>query len=181
MLLANCGGHLLQHHQQKQSDDDDDDGSLDVEDEDEESSTGKSKHRPIPIEVVNRIKSVINRHPEGLSIIEIRTKLKICNVHFDKDLHGYKKFSDFLRALPSIVRVEPRPYGQYFVKAALTKSQISDESDCDGDTESNAKEDGKSPTITRMVEVPISPCVDEKAKTVEEKFPEETLENEASF
>lgn len=57
---------------------------------------------PIPNSVVKKIRHILNSHPNGISITDLRAELTKNHVHLDKNLYGYKKFSQFLLAIPHI-------------------------------------------------------------------------------
>ncbi|XP_068659773.1 uncharacterized protein [Aristolochia californica] len=65
--------------------------------------------RPIPKALVNRIRQILDAHPDGLSICDLRLELQRNNVAMDKDFFGYKKFSRFLLALPNVLKLERSP------------------------------------------------------------------------
>ncbi|KAG9444279.1 hypothetical protein H6P81_015619 [Aristolochia fimbriata] len=65
--------------------------------------------RPIPKALVNRIRQILDAYPEGLSLCDLRLELRRNNVAMDSDFFGYKKFSRFLLAFPTILKLERSP------------------------------------------------------------------------
>ncbi|KAL6658394.1 hypothetical protein ACP70R_003980 [Stipagrostis hirtigluma subsp. patula] len=64
----------------------------------------------VPKSVVNGVKQVLKFYPEGVSIPNLRAELKRINVHIDKGIFGFKKFSALLQAMPDVVKfIDPLP------------------------------------------------------------------------
>ncbi|XP_074264298.1 uncharacterized protein LOC141586826 [Silene latifolia] len=123
-----------------------------------------SRLRPVPMAILRQLRRVLNSHVEGLKISELRDLFIKDKVVLDKDFYGHKKFSRFLMAFPRIVKVEHRPDGQFFVKPVSTTSPKPVESKC---AQLTAKENDKTPKITRMVVVKM-PAEETSEKKVDE-------------
>ncbi|KAK9110505.1 hypothetical protein Sjap_018565 [Stephania japonica] len=80
----------------------------------------ESKPRPIPKAFVNRISQIVNSHPKGINIIELRSELLRANIYMDKDFFGYKKFSHLLLALANVLKLSVTE-GQILVHSIQTK------------------------------------------------------------
>lgn len=80
-----------------------------------------SKPRPVPKTVMKLIRHILNCHPKGISITELRSELGKSNVSIDKDLYGYKKFSRFLLAMPHILKLQSGGDGQFVVHGLTPK------------------------------------------------------------
>ncbi|KAL7104558.1 hypothetical protein ACP275_08G252900 [Erythranthe tilingii] len=85
-----------------------------------------SKIRPIPKAVMKHIRQILNPHPDGISIVHLRAELNKADLVIDKDFYGYKKFSRFLLAMPSVLKLRSVSDGQFFVQGVGSK--ILDES-----------------------------------------------------
>lgn len=81
-----------------------------------------TKLRPVPRMVIGRISHILNSHPKGISITELRTELGKSNVNFDKDFYGFKNFSSFLLSMPNILKLQNRADGQYLVRGFRPKA-----------------------------------------------------------
>jgi hypothetical protein len=80
-----------------------------------------SKPRAVPKMVMKLIRHILNSHPKGLSITELRSELGKSNVSIDKDLYGYKKFSRFLLSMPHILKLQSEGDGQFLVHGVTPK------------------------------------------------------------
>ncbi|KAJ9538315.1 hypothetical protein OSB04_031048 [Centaurea solstitialis] len=78
--------------------------------------------RPIPKAVMNVIRNILNLYPKGLSITDLRAELTKSSVNIEKDLYGHKKFSRFLAAMPSLLRLQNAKDGQFIVHGVSSKS-----------------------------------------------------------
>lgn len=81
-----------------------------------------SNPRPVPRTVVKLIRQLLIGHPKGISITELRSELRKCNVGIDKDLYGYKKFSRFLLSMPHILKLQSAADGQFIVHCVTPKT-----------------------------------------------------------
>lgn len=80
-----------------------------------------SRPRPVPKTVMKLIRHILNSHPKGISITELRSELGKSNVSIDKDLYGYKKFSRFLLSMPHILKLQSGGDGQFVVRGLTPK------------------------------------------------------------
>ncbi|PON83506.1 Meiosis arrest female protein [Trema orientale] len=89
-----------------------------------ESSTPSSAHKlcPIPKAVAKHIKKILDSHPKGLSLAELRFKLSKSNITIDREFYGYKKFTRFILAMPHILRLQQAGDGYFLVHSITTKS-----------------------------------------------------------
>ncbi|XP_010491627.1 PREDICTED: uncharacterized protein LOC104769175 [Camelina sativa] len=78
--------------------------------------------RPIPKEVVDKIRMVLSLYPKGTPITELRAELIKSNVAIDKDFYGHKKFSRFLLSMPDVVKVTAASDGLFIVRAVAKKT-----------------------------------------------------------
>ncbi|XP_010452984.1 PREDICTED: uncharacterized protein LOC104734982 [Camelina sativa] len=78
--------------------------------------------RPIPKEVVDKIRMVLILCPKGTPITELRAELTKSNVAIDKDFYGHKKFSRFLLSMPDVVKVTAASDGLVIVRAVAKKT-----------------------------------------------------------
>ncbi|KAK9678727.1 hypothetical protein RND81_11G229600 [Saponaria officinalis] len=164
-----------------------------AEDSSNSEQSSETKLRPVPMAVLRQLRRVVNSHPEGLNITDLRDHLIKSKVPMDKDFYGHKKFSRFLMALPRIVKVESQADGKFFLQpasSAAAKSVDSNDVSAQAVTVNGnkkvlltAKTSGETPTITRMVDVSEKPSdeipekkEDEKKISVEEMPAEETFE-----
>ncbi|KAL5555756.1 hypothetical protein UlMin_037992 [Ulmus minor] len=102
----------------------------------EESSSSRpplSGHQlgPIPKAVIKKIKKLLDSHPKGLSISELRSKLIRSNMITDKNFYGYKTLSRFLLSMPRILRLQHLGDGHFHVLGTDLKSSESFECDSD--------------------------------------------------
>ncbi|CAK9140147.1 unnamed protein product [Ilex paraguariensis] len=79
-------------------------------------SSSDPKLRQIPKVVVKHIRHILDSHPKGIFITDLRAELAKSNVSLDKDLYGYKKFSRFLLAIPHILKLHSGGDGKFFVR-----------------------------------------------------------------
>lgn len=86
------------------------------------------KLRSVPKTVVRLVRHILNDHPKGISITDLRSELAKSNVSIDKDLYGYKKFSRFLLSMPHILKLRSEGDGQYVVSGVTPK--IAEPFDC---------------------------------------------------
>ncbi|KAL4588403.1 hypothetical protein LXL04_001288 [Taraxacum kok-saghyz] len=86
-----------------------------------QSEEGSDTTRPIPKEVMNMIRSIMNSHPKGISITELRDKLWKSNVTIEKTLYGHKNFSRFLMSMPHLLKLQFEKDGQYIVHGITPK------------------------------------------------------------
>ncbi|XP_048128358.1 uncharacterized protein LOC115750498 isoform X4 [Rhodamnia argentea] len=92
--------------------------------------------RPVPQAVMRQIWRLLRSSPKGIPITELRAELGRSNVHLDKDLYGYKKFSQFLMSMPHIIKLHPLGDGQFLVQAVTKTPQSSSNSIVDPSTRS---------------------------------------------
>ncbi|XP_059307914.1 uncharacterized protein LOC132059346 isoform X1 [Lycium ferocissimum] len=98
------------------------------------------KCRPIPRPIVRHIRNVLNSNPKGVSITELRAELARSNLSIDKDFYGYKKFSRFLLAMPSILKLHSGSDGKYLVRSVIPKvPEQSDNSGISAEPETNGE------------------------------------------
>jgi hypothetical protein len=81
-----------------------------------------SKPRSVPKILMKLIRHVLNSHPKGISITDLRSELGKSNVSIDKDLYGYKKFSRFLQSMPHILKLQFEADGQFLVHGVTPKT-----------------------------------------------------------
>ncbi|CAA0839210.1 Putative endonuclease or glycosyl hydrolase [Striga hermonthica] len=107
-------------------------------------SADEPKIRPIPKAVSKLVSQILDSFPDGISMSLLRTELSKSNLAIDKDLYGHKKFSRFLQAMPSVLKLHSGSDGKCTVKrlgnnkcldehvsSAYAESDIgSDESSC---------------------------------------------------
>jgi len=77
--------------------------------------------RPIPKEVVDKIRSIVSLYPKGAAITELRAELSKSNLAIDKDFYGHKKFSKFLLSMPDILQVTTVSEGLFMIRAVTEK------------------------------------------------------------
>lgn len=118
----------------------------------------ETKLRPIPKAVIKHIRQILNSHPEGISIMQLRSELNKIYLSIDRDFYGHKKFSLFLLAMPNVLKIHCGSDGQFVVQGVCTKSF--DESD---PVNNNLEPEVRSVTKTNSEK---SSCVDvtEKSK-----------------
>ncbi|KAF8011897.1 hypothetical protein BT93_I0125 [Corymbia citriodora subsp. variegata] len=92
--------------------------------------------RPVPQAVMRQIWRLVRSSPKGIPITELRAELGRSNLHLDKDLYGYKKFSQFLMSMPHIIKLQHQGDGQFLVQAVTKKPQSSLNSIVDPSTRS---------------------------------------------
>ncbi|KAL3721541.1 hypothetical protein ACJRO7_033955 [Eucalyptus globulus] len=92
--------------------------------------------RPVPQAVMRQIWRLVRSNPKGIPITELRAELGKTNLHLDKDLYGYKKFSQFLMSMPHIIKLHHQGDGQFLVQAVTKKLQSSLNSTVDLSTRS---------------------------------------------
>ncbi|XP_041009244.1 uncharacterized protein LOC121253290 isoform X2 [Juglans microcarpa x Juglans regia] len=80
-----------------------------------------SKPRPVPKTMTKLIRCILNSHPEGISITELRSKLGN-SLNIDRDFYGYKKFSLFLLSMPHILKLQSERDGQFVVHGITSKT-----------------------------------------------------------
>ncbi|KAG7982970.1 hypothetical protein I3843_04G080100 [Carya illinoinensis] len=80
-----------------------------------------SKPRPVPKIMTKLIRGILNSHPEGISITELRSKLGN-TLNIDRDFYGHKKFSLFLQSMPHILKLQPVGDGQFLVHGITSKT-----------------------------------------------------------
>ncbi|CAL9229765.1 unnamed protein product [Arabidopsis halleri] len=78
--------------------------------------------RPIPKEVVDKIRLILSLYPKGAAITELRAELIKSNLAIDKDFYGHKKFSKFLLSMPDILRVATASDGLFIIHAVTEKN-----------------------------------------------------------
>ncbi|CAH8270610.1 unnamed protein product [Arabidopsis lyrata] len=78
--------------------------------------------RPIPKEVVDKIRLILSLYPKGAAITELRAELIKSNLAIDKDFYGHKKFSKFLLSMPDILRVATANDGLFIIHAVTEKN-----------------------------------------------------------
>ncbi|OIV89239.1 hypothetical protein TanjilG_24359 [Lupinus angustifolius] len=64
--------------------------------------TLESKPGVIPKSIVKKVRYILNSHPKGISIFDLRAELAKCDMHLDKSFYGHKTFSRFLLSIPNI-------------------------------------------------------------------------------
>lgn len=79
------------------------------------------KLSPIPKAVVKNIKKVLDSHPKGLSLAELRSKLSKSHILLDREFYGYKKFSRFILAMPHILKLQQADDGHLRVHSVTAK------------------------------------------------------------
>lgn len=155
--------------------------------------SSESTLRPVPMAVLRQLRRIVNAYPKGLNISELQSELKRMKVPIDKDYYGHRKFSRFLLSIPHIVNVVSCPDGQFFLHPV--RPRVREPLEGNGtsvgsitekknqDVEMTRKANGQTHTITRMVDVepqlPVSPYIDRRERTVEEKVANETPEIKA--
>lgn len=92
--------------------------------------------RPVPQTVMRQIWRLVRSSPKGIPITELRAELGRSNFHLDKDLYGYKKFSQFLMSMPHIIKLHHQGDGQFLVRAVTKTPQSSLDSIVDPSTRS---------------------------------------------
>ncbi|XP_030462023.1 uncharacterized protein LOC115682028 [Syzygium oleosum] len=92
--------------------------------------------RAVPQAVMRQIWRLVRSSPKGIPITELRAELGRSNLHLDKDLYGYKKFSQFLMSMPHIIKLHHQGDGQFLVQAVTKKPQSSLNSIVDPSTRS---------------------------------------------
>ncbi|KAL6276844.1 hypothetical protein ACE6H2_020445 [Prunus campanulata] len=102
----------------------------------------ESKPRPIPNMVMNQIRQILNSHPKGISITDLRMELGKCNMSLDRDFYGYKKFSRFLLSIPHILKLKSVGDGNFIVHGGSTKSSEPCQSNVGVSTESSGDNGG---------------------------------------
>ncbi|CAA7027132.1 unnamed protein product [Microthlaspi erraticum] len=90
--------------------------------ESESISLDSVKVRPIPKEVVNKIRLILKVYPKGAPISELRAELIKSDLAIDKDFYGHKKFSRFLLSMPDVLRVDTASDGLFVVRAVAEKA-----------------------------------------------------------
>ncbi|KAK8717254.1 hypothetical protein V6N13_044529 [Hibiscus sabdariffa] len=89
----------------------------------------RSRPRPVPKAVTNRIHQILNSYPKGISIMDLRSLLTCSKIDIDKDFYGYKKFSRFLLSMPHILRLRSAHDGQFVICGVTRKTgELSDSS-----------------------------------------------------
>ncbi|CAI0428261.1 unnamed protein product [Linum tenue] len=73
--------------------------------------------RPIPKAVMKQIQQILNSHPEGIKITDLRAELMTSNLAIDKEFYGHKKFSLFLLAMPQVLKLQNKGEGRFLVRA----------------------------------------------------------------
>lgn len=81
-----------------------------------------SKPRTVPKILMKLIRHILNSHPKGIPITELRAELGKSNVSMDKDLYGYKKFSRLLLSMPHILKLQSEVDGQFLVHGVTPKT-----------------------------------------------------------
>ncbi|MCD7461708.1 hypothetical protein HAX54_046842 [Datura stramonium] len=103
-------------------------------------SVSDSKCRPIPRNIVRHIRNTLNSYPKGVSITELRAELARSNLNIDKEFYGYKKFSRFLLAMPTILKIRFGSDGNYLVRSINPKvPEQSDSSGISAEPETNGE------------------------------------------
>ncbi|CAL8163259.1 unnamed protein product [Prunus armeniaca] len=102
----------------------------------------ESKPRPIPNTVMKQISQILNSHPKGISITNLRMELGKCNMSLDRDFYGYKKFSHFLLSMPHILKLQSVGDGNFLVHGGSTKSSEPCQSNVGMSTESSGDNGG---------------------------------------
>ncbi|XP_021833786.1 uncharacterized protein LOC110773571 [Prunus avium] len=102
----------------------------------------ESKPRPIPNMVMNQICQILNSHPKGISITDLRMELGKCNISLGRDFYGYKKFSRFLLSIPHILKLQSVGDGNFLVHGGSTKSSEPCQSNVGMSTESSGDNGG---------------------------------------
>ncbi|KAI3441052.1 uncharacterized protein J3R85_002715 [Psidium guajava] len=90
----------------------------------------------VPQTVMRQIWRLVRSSPKGIAITDLRAELGRSNFHLDKDLYGYKKFSQFLMSMPHIIKLHHQGDGQFLVKAVTKTPQSSLDSVVDPSTRS---------------------------------------------
>uniref|UniRef100_A0A1J3G7I0 Meiosis arrest female protein 1 n=1 Tax=Noccaea caerulescens TaxID=107243 RepID=A0A1J3G7I0_NOCCA len=85
-------------------------------------SSDSVKVRPIPKEVVDKIRLILKLYPKGAPISELRSELFKSNLAIDKDFYGHKKFSRLLLSMPDVLQVSTATDGLFTVRAVTEKT-----------------------------------------------------------
>ena len=80
-----------------------------------------AKLRPVPRMVIRQIHHILNSHPKGISITDLRYELRR-SMKIDKDFYGFKKFSMFLLSMPNILKLQSTADGQDLVIRVTPKA-----------------------------------------------------------
>ncbi|XVF61823.1 hypothetical protein PTKIN_Ptkin08bG0161700 [Pterospermum kingtungense] len=98
----------------------------------EELSEGssESKPQPVPKAVKKHIQQILNAHPKGISISDLRSELNRSDVGLDKDLYGYKKFTQFLLSMPQILSLQHERDGYFLIHGVSPKAGESETNPC---------------------------------------------------
>ena len=101
------------------------------------------KPRPVPKAVIKQICHILNSHPKGLSITDLRQELDKCDVNFAKDYYGYKRFLPFLLSQKNILRIKPQGAGNYIICRIIQKSPetLEDNQGVSTETASNSEDE----------------------------------------
>ncbi|ESQ40920.1 hypothetical protein EUTSA_v10012635mg [Eutrema salsugineum] len=73
--------------------------------------------RPIPKEVVDKIRLILSLYPKGAPLSELHAGLIKSNLAIDKDFYGHKTFSRFLLSMPDLFQVNTANDGLFVVRA----------------------------------------------------------------
>ncbi|KAL8134253.1 uncharacterized protein LOC141712854 [Apium graveolens] len=76
---------------------------------------------PVPEEVVKQLQHILNSHPDGINITDLRRELNGSDVILDRNLYGYQKFSRFLSSMPHIMKIKDLGDGRYSIKGVASK------------------------------------------------------------
>ncbi|GER35102.1 unnamed protein product [Striga asiatica] len=79
-------------------------------------SADEPKIRQIPKDVSKHVSQILDLFPDGMSLTQLRTELSKSNLAIDKDLYGHKKFSRFLQAMPSVLKIHSGSDGKCTVR-----------------------------------------------------------------
>ncbi|PON44951.1 Meiosis arrest female protein [Parasponia andersonii] len=121
--------------------------SLQIEEPTEPSTDDKP--RPVPKAVLNKLRQIVNSHPKGLTITDLRHELGKCNVNLGKDYYGYKRFVPFLLSQKNILRIKHEGDGHYIIRPIIQRSPETLEDNTGVSTEiagNNEDEDLNSPS-----------------------------------
>ncbi|XP_062097072.1 uncharacterized protein LOC133803127 [Humulus lupulus] len=135
-----------------------------------EPSTDDKPH-PVPMGIQKQIHHIVNLHPEGLSITELRDKLGKCSVNLSKDYYGYKRFLPFLLSQKKILRIKTEGDGRYLISPVIQKSPEASRDNSDVYIEtagSNEDKDFNTPSKLSCDDKFLK--VGEKKKTLPPKF-----------
>ncbi|XP_030499491.2 uncharacterized protein LOC115714869 isoform X1 [Cannabis sativa] len=133
-----------------------------------EPSTDDKPH-PVPRGVQKQIHQIVNLHPGGLSITELRDKLAKCGMNLSKDYYGYKRFLPFLLSQKKILRIKTEGDGRYLISPVNQKSPETSRDNLDAYTETvgnNNIEDKDFNTLSKLSCDEKSVKVGEKKKTL---------------